>query len=292
VPKGLAPHGVFSHICNRAAHAVTSMTLLLHLTLACSGPAPTVASPPLRLGACSSFTSSGLSDALVPLFEEEIGLSVEVQAVGTGAALSLARAGEVDVVLTHSREAENRFVQEGFGVNWRQVMFNDFILVGPDDDPAGVRGKDDIIEIFKAIAAERAPFVSRGDNGGMHLRELQIWEQAGIEPGGDWYSAPGVNLMDALRLADERNAYTLTDSSSWLFRRDEFELAVLSQGDQRLQNVYSVMAVNPTKVEDVHFESAMAFVDFLTSQETQLIIQEHGIQQFGSALFKPLALAN
>jgi tungstate transport system substrate-binding protein len=228
----------------------------------------------LRLATTTSTEDSGLLDAILPEFEEERDATVEVVAVGTGQALELGESGDADVVLVHARAQEDAFVEAGDGVDRRDVMYNDFVLVGPKADPAGVAGIDDVTAAFAQIADSKAMFISRGDESGTHTRELALWEAAGVEPSGSWYQAIGQGMGETLTVAEEQQAYTLSDRATYLARVEEgLSLSVVSEGDERLLNPYGVIAVNPERHEGVNSDLAEEFIDWLTSPSTQDLIE-------------------
>jgi tungstate transport system substrate-binding protein len=260
----------------------TLLCTLLLVAAGCSRPTPTES---ITLATTTSAQDSGLLDVLVPRFREQTGIEVKVVAVGTGQALELARCGDADVVLVHAPAAEQRFMNEGHGVLLRPVMVDRFILVGPPADPAGVKGQASVVEAFTRIAHKEAPFVSRGDESGTHIKEKAIWQKAGIEPRGDWYIAAGTGMAQTLRMAGEKRGYTLTDRGTYLAQGKGLDLAVLSAGDPLLVNPYSVITVNPEKHPGVHEEAARKFADFLVSPEIQQIIGEFGKDRFGEPLF-------
>ncbi|HUG93014.1 MAG TPA: substrate-binding domain-containing protein [Planctomycetaceae bacterium] len=239
----------------------------------------------LTLATTTSTRDSGLLDVLVPVFEQETGLRVKVVAVGSGQALELGRRGDADVLLTHAPEAERRFMAEGFGEKRGDVMHNDFVLVGPDHDPAGVRGETSITQAFRRISETGSRFVSRGDESGTHLKEQQIWSEAAVEHGGDWYLSAGTGMAEALRLASHKRAYTLSDRGTWLSQRARLELAVLVEGDALLRNPYAVIVVNPARHPQVHAGAARRFAEFLLSPPARKIIREFGVREFGEPLF-------
>ncbi|MBC7334420.1 MAG: substrate-binding domain-containing protein [Actinobacteria bacterium] len=245
------------------------------------------------LATTTSTLDSGLLDELLPAFEKETGYVVKPIGVGTGEAIEMGRRGEADVILVHSRPDEDKFVEEGYGVNRRDVMHNDFIIVGPEDDPAGIKGLS-CEEAFKILAEGKAPFVSRGDNSGTHKKELAIWNKVGVEPQGDWskgdwYIETGQGMGETLRVADEKKAYTLTDRGTYLSTRDSLELVILVEGDEILFNPYGVIAVNPEKHPglDINYDGAMAFIEFITGPKGQEIIKNFGVEEFGQPLFYP-----
>jgi tungstate transport system substrate-binding protein len=266
----------------------------LALLLAACGPAePSV----LRLATTTSTADSGLLDAILPAFEDASNARVDVVAVGTGQAIELGQNGDADVILVHARAREDAFVADGFGLARYDVMYNDFILVGPLDDPAGVAAAGSAAEAFAAIAQAQASFASRGDDSGTNTKELAIWGAAGIEPSPDqgWYLSLGQGMGETLQFASESGAYTLSDRGTYLSQRDNLPgLAILFGGnsiaenpDPALYNPYGVIPVNPDLHEGVQSELAQQFVDWLTSVETQEVIGEYGVEQFGQPLFYP-----
>jgi tungstate transport system substrate-binding protein len=267
---------------------VAAAALLLAAGLALAPSAAQLTNPELILATTTSTQDSGLLDELVPLFNEATGYNLKPIAVGSGAALELGKRGEADVILAHSPAAEAEFMAGGFGVERRTVMFNDFVLVGPADDPAGIRGGS-ATEAMAAAAAAEAPFVSRGDDSGTHALELRLWDQAGIEPGGGWYTESGTGMGDTLNIANERGAYTLSDRGTFLSLRDQLDLEVLVEGDRALLNVYHVITVNPANGPAVNTEGARAFLAFLLEPATQEAIGAFGVDHFGEPLFTPCA---
>jgi tungstate transport system substrate-binding protein len=239
----------------------------------------------LTLATTTSTQDSGLLDVLVPLFEKQSGVQVKVVAVGTGQALQLGRRGDADVLLVHDPAAEETFVAEGYGVERRQVMYNDFVVVGPKDDPAKVKGERSVAEAFARIAGTRSPFVSRGDESGTHQKEKQVWRQAKIEPQGDWYIQAGAGMGSVLRMTDQKRAYTLSDRATFLAQRAGIDLDILLQGDRLLVNRYSVIVVNPEKQPHVRPQAARKFSNFLLSAEGQKAIADFGKDRFGQPLF-------
>jgi len=256
--------------------------LLLMLAVACGG-----AGDELILATTTSTQDSGLLDVLVPLFEERTGYAVKTIAVGSGAALRLGEEGEADVILAHSPDAEEEFMAAGHGANRRLVMHNDFVIVGPAGDPAGIRGLDDAAEAFRRIAAAGAAFLSRGDESGTHTKELKIWGSAGVEPSGRWYQETGAGMGPTLLVADEKGGYTLSDRGTYLAQRDNLALEVLVEGDPALFNVYHVMQVNPAKSRRINADAAAAFVAFITSDDVQKVIRDFGADKYRRPLFVP-----
>ena len=256
--------------------------LLLMLAVACGG-----AGDELILATTTSTEDSGLLDVLVPLFEERTGYAVKTIAVGSGAALRLGEEGEADVILAHSPDAEEEFMAAGHGANRRLVMHNDFVIVGPAGDPAGIRGLDDAAEAFRRIAAAGAAFLSRGDESGTHTKELKIWGSAGVNPSGRWYQETGTGMGPTLLVADEKGGYTLSDRGTYLVQRDNLVLEVLVEGDPALFNVYHVMQVNPAKSRRINADAAAAFVQFITSDDVQKVIRDFGADKYRRPLFVP-----
>ncbi|MGK9283484.1 extracellular solute-binding protein [Sinorhizobium meliloti] len=238
----------------------------------------------------TSTQDSGLFDYILPLFEKETGIDVKVVAQGTGQALDTGRRGDADVVFVHARAQEEKFIQEGFGVKRSDVMYNDFVLIGPKSDPAGVSGMTDIAAALVSIEAKQAPFVSRGDRSGTHSAELKLWKDAGIEievAKGLWYKDIGQGMGAALNTASAMNAYVLSDRGTWLSFRNRGDLAISVEGDKRLFNQYGVMLVNPEKHPDVKAELGQIFIDWLIAPEGQKAIGEYKID--GQQLFFPNA---
>ncbi len=237
------------------------------------------------LATTTSTQDSGLLDVLVPLFEKQTGYTVKVIAVGTGAALRMGERGDADVLLVHAPPAEEAFMEAGHGIEREYVMYNDFVIVGPAEDPAQVRGMTDAVAALKRIAEAKALWISRGDDSGTHKKEKALWKEAGITPGGEWYQESGQGMGATLRIASEKGAYTLTDRGTYLNLRDTLSLDILVEGDPRLYNVYHVIVVNPDKHPDINVEGARAFADFMTSPQVQDIIREYGVDKFGEPLF-------
>ncbi len=237
----------------------------------------------------TSTQDSGLFGYLLPIVKQKLGIEVKVLAQGTGQALDTARRGDADVVFVHARSAEEKFLAEGFGVKRYPVMYNDFVLIGPKNDPAGVHGKD-IIAALQTIKAKAAPFISRGDRSGTHIAELALWQQAGIDVAkdkGPWYKEIGQGMGAALNMASASNAYVLSDRGTWLAFKNRGDLDVIVAGDRRLFNQYGVMLVNPAKHPHVKKELGQQFIDWLVSPEGQNAIAGYKIN--GQQLFYPNA---
>ena len=239
----------------------------------------------VRLATTTSTENSGLLDYVLPIFAENYGIPVDVVAVGTGAALELGRNGDADVVMVHARNLEDRFVAEGYGVNRRDIMYNDFIILGPSSDPAGVSDAGSAAEAMDLIAENESIFISRGDNSGTHNRELQLWSSAGVEPSGSWYREVGQGMGAVITIANEEEAYTLADRGTYLSYRSDMDLEVIYEGDQSLFNPYGIIAVNPEQYPENNYVGAMALIAFFTSPEGQELIGEYRVQ--GEVLFTP-----
>jgi tungstate transport system substrate-binding protein len=239
------------------------------------------------LATTTSTQDSGLLDYLVPIFEKETGYRIKTIAVGTGQALKMGEKGEADVLLTHAMQAEKPLVDAGAVRNYRLVMHNDFVITGPPEDPAKIKGKG-TVEALKAIFESGAAFVSRGDDSGTNKMEIELWKKAGLNPKGTkWYLESGQGMGATLLLASEKKGYTLSDRATYLAQRHNIRLDILVEGDASLLNIYHVMEVNPEKFGKVNAEGARAFVEFMTSPETQKAIGEFGKDKFGQPLFFP-----
>ncbi len=251
----------------------------------------------LRLATTTSTADSGLLDAILPGFEALYNARVDVVAVGTGQAIEIGQAGDADVILVHARAREDAFVEAGSGTARYDVMYNDFILVGPADDPAGVQGMTSAADALATIATAGAPFASRGDDSGTHTKELSLWEKAGVSPEGDWYNSLGQGMGETLTFANEAEAYTLTDRGTYLSMRDTLpNLAIMVGGDSiadnadpALLNPYGVIPVNPELSPNINAELAQQFAEWLTSPDVQEQIGQYGVEEFGQPLFYPNA---
>ena len=241
------------------------------------------------LSTTTSTQDSGLLDVLVPLFEKQTGYSVKTVSVGTGQALALAAKGEADVALVHAPNLEKKYVAEGKLLNRRLVMYNDFVIIGPTDDPARARSAKTAIAALKAIAQAKATFVSRGDNSGTHTLEKSLWKSAGIEPKRTWYIETGQGMGATLGIANERNAYTITDRGTYLAYGKRVNLPIIIEGDRPLLNIYSVMEVNPANGPRINVAGGKAFADFMVAPQTQDVIRNFGVEKFGRPLFVPVA---
>jgi tungstate transport system substrate-binding protein len=233
----------------------------------------------IRMSTTTSTENSGLLKYLLPAFETKCGCKVRVISVGTGKALELGKNGDVDVVLLHARSAEDKFIAEGHGVNRRDVMYNDFILVGPQSDPLRLCGSKDVIAAFKTLGEGKAKFISRGDNSGTDQMEKNYWKQAGVEPKGAWFVSAGLGMGEVLTMAGELQGYTLSDRATYGAYHAKTGLEILVQGDTKMFNPYGVIAVNPKKFPDVNYEGAMDFINWLTSEEGQERIAEFKVNR-------------
>jgi tungstate transport system substrate-binding protein len=252
-------------------------------------PAASAASGTLRLATTTSTQDSGLLDVLLPDFEKEAGVKVDVVAVGTGQALKLGEDGNVDVVLVHARSQEDAFMKAEHGTRREDVMYNDFVIIGPAADPAKIKGLS-ADAALKAIQTNQATFISRGDKSGTHSKELAIWKKAAIEPAGSWYQSAGQGMGAVLNIAGEQSAYTLSDRATYLTRKKAgLALEILVEGDSQLLNPYGVIAVNPAKNSAINNVLANRFIDWLTSPAVQTKIGAFGAAEFGQSLFVPNA---
>jgi len=243
------------------------------------------ANPELILATTTSTRDSGLLDVLLPVFQEKSGYQVKMVAVGSGQALKMGEEGNADVLLVHAPAAEKELMEKGFGKERLLVMHNDFIFVGPKEDPAGVKGLKAPVDVLKKIAESKAVFVSRGDDSGTHKMELNLWKATGITPEGDWYLQSGQGMGETLRIASEKAGYTLTDRATYLAQKDTLQLEILVEGDASLLNIYHVITVNPEKWPKVNVDGAKAFADFLVAADTQKMISEFGVEKYGQPLF-------
>lgn len=240
----------------------------------------------LILATTTSIQDSGLLDVLIPIFEKKTGFFVKTIAVGTGQALAMGRRGEADVLFVHSPEEEERFIAEGYGINRKRVMYNDFVVVGPKEDPARIKGLKKASSAFKRIAETKSLFISRGDNSGTHIKEISIWKKANISPEGQrWYHETGLGMGQTLSIASEKKAYTMTDRATYLAVRKRLNLHILAEGDPMLRNIYHVIEVNPERFKKINGAGARAFSDFLVSGEVQTIIKTFGMDSYGTPLF-------
>lgn len=273
---------------------ILSILWLLVLLSACAPatPAPTElpapANPTLILATTTSTQDSGLLDVLVPLFEQQTGYTVQTVAVGTGQALKMGEEGNADVLLVHAPTSEEEFMANGFGKDRAAVMHNDFIIVGPKADPAGIQGAGSATEALKKIFAAGATFISRGDDSGTHKKELDLWKKAELAPQGQaWYLETGQGMGATLTVASEKGAYTLTDRGTFLAQKANLDLVLVLEGDPPLLNPYHVITVNPEKWAKANYDGAMAFYNFMLAPETQKVIGAFGVEKYGQPLFFP-----
>lgn len=243
--------------------------------------------PDLILATTTSTQDSGLLDVLVPDFEQKTGYTVKTVAVGSGEAMKMGQECNADVLLVHSPSAEKDFMSNNYGSDRRLVMHNDFIIVGPASDPAGIKDSATAIDAFTKIADSKSPFVSRADKSGTNSKELAIWKSANITPEGDWYIESGQGMLATLQIASEKGDYTLTDRATYLANKDTLQLELLVQGDASLLNIYHVIVVNPANCPGVNNTGAVAFADYMVSPATQTLIGSFGVEKFGQPLFTP-----
>ncbi len=240
------------------------------------------------LATTTSTQDSGLLDVLIPIFEKKTGYFVKTIAVGSGQAMAMGQKGEADVLLVHSPAAEKKFMAEGYGVNRRLVMHNDFIIVGPAEDPARIKGSKSTPEAFKKIASAGALFLSRGDNSGTNAKEKDVWKVSKINPEGQkWYQQTGLGMGQTLNVTSEKRGYTLADRGTYLALKKNLGLSILMEGDVILLNIYHVIEINPAKWPKINVAGGKAFADFMVAKETQEIIKTFGVDKFGSPLFFP-----
>jgi tungstate transport system substrate-binding protein len=245
------------------------------------------ANPSLILATTTSTQDSGLLDVLVPDFQQKTGYTVKTVAVGSGEAIKMGQECNADVLLVHSPSAEKDFMSNNYGSDRRLVMHNDFIIVGPASDPAGIIGAPTAAEAFAKIAETQSPFISRGDKSGTNTKELAIWKAANVTPEGTWYTESGQGMGATLTIASEQGAYTLTDRATYLANKDNLQLDKIFEGDPSLLNIYHVIVVNPANCPSVNNAGAIAFADYLVSPETQALIGSFGTEKFGQPLFTP-----
>jgi tungstate transport system substrate-binding protein len=264
----------------RIATVVALAGLLALATAACGGGKEII------LATTTSTQDTGLLDELLPRFKEETGYNVKVIAVGSGEALSMADRGDADAVLAHAPSSEQALVDKGSVINRQLVMHNDFVIVGPANDPAGIKGMESAVEALTTIADQKAPFISRGDDSGTDKLEKSLWKKAGLDPQGQgWYEESGQGMGATLQITSQRGAYTISDRGTYLAQSSNLDLEVLVEGDPVLLNIYHVMQVNPERFDRVNGEGGQAFVEFMVSKETQDIISKFGVDKYGRPLF-------
>lgn len=265
--------------------------VMVAVLLASLMASPALAAPAQKniiLATTTSTQDTGLLDTLIPIFEKKTGYFVKTIAVGSGQAMAMGAKGEADVLLVHSPDAEKKFVADGLGVNRRLVMHNDFIIIGPETDPAKIKGEKSAVEALKKIAAANALFISRDDKSGTDALEKKLWKIAGINPVGQkFYQATGLGMGQTLSVAAEKKAYTISDRGTWLSLRKNLGLPILCEGDAVLLNIYHVMEVNSAKFPKVNAAGGKAFADFMVSKGVQNIVAKFGVDKYGSPLFFP-----
>jgi tungstate transport system substrate-binding protein len=248
------------------------------------------ANPELILATTTSTQDSGLLDVLIPAFQNQTGYNVKTISVGTGQAMALGERGEADVLLVHAPDSEKKWMADGHGIDRQLVMYNDFIVVGPSDDPAGVAGSTNAVEVMQKIAANGATFISRGDNSGTNQLELKLWKDAAFDPKGQpWYQEAGQGMGQVLTIANDKQAYTITDRATYLARKANLDLNVLADGYPTFLNVYHVMVVNPEKGSQINVQGARDFANWIVSPEIQALIGSYGVDKYGQQLFFPAA---
>jgi len=273
----------------RSFKYVLFISLAIHILCFMMDPVSASAESRIRCASTTSTQNSGLFDYLLPLFEKKTSIKVDVIAVGTGAAIEIGKRGDADVVLVHAKEQELKAIEEGFFVNRHDVMYNDFVIIGPANDPAKIKGVTSAMAAFKKIAGSGSAFVSRGDKSGTHIKELSLWKMAGIDPTGQkWYLEVGQGMEKTQRIANEKQAYTLTDRGTWLATKDtdKLDMFIVFEGDPSLFNQYGVMAVNPERHKHAKFKEAMEFINWLISKDGQDTIASYKDKN-GNALFIP-----
>ncbi|WIV12577.1 substrate-binding domain-containing protein [Proteiniborus sp. MB09-C3] len=270
-----------------------SLSILLIFTLLVGCSANKKIGGSIILSTTTSTQDSGLLDYLLPEFTKDTGVEVRVVSVGTGQALQNGKDGNADVLLVHAKASEEEFVNEGHGIERHDVMYNDFILVGPKYDPLKsswqVEPGNDIEKALSYISEHEVIFVSRGDDSGTHKKELEIWKETGIEPQGDWYLSAGSGMADVLKIASEKQGYTLTDRATYLSLRDTLDLDIIIEKDENLFNQYGIIPVNPEKSDKINAEGAKAFMDWMLSKKGQELIGKYGVEKYGMPLFVPNA---
>ena len=273
----------------RPTNFIFLLIFLVSLIIVPMGQGGESASRNVILSTTTSTQDSGLLDVLIPLFEKQSGYSVKTVSVGTGQALALAAKGDADVALVHAPTLEKEYVAQGKLLNRRLVMYNDFVIIGPKEDPAKVRTTKTAVAALRAIEQTKAGFVSRGDNSGTHVLEKSLWKAAGIEPKGPWYIESGQGMGATLGIANERNAYTIADRGTYLALGRRVTLPILVQGDKLLLNIYSVMEVNPANGPRINAAGGKVFADFMVAPATQSVIRNFGVDKYGQSLFIPVA---
>ncbi|SNS03885.1 tungstate transport system substrate-binding protein [Anaerovirgula multivorans] len=276
--------------CTKPQETVTPETPAEDISIE-ENTAPEITNKTLLLSTTTSTENSGLLDYILPIFTRETGIKVKVVAVGTGQALQMGKDGDADALLVHAKASEEEFVAEGHGLERFEVMYNDFVLLGPDEDPADVlaNAPKDILAAFKLIHDKKLTFVSRGDDSGTHKMELTLWKELGLEPSGDWYVEAGQGMGAVIQMTDEMQGYTLTDRATYLSMQSDLDLTVVTEGDTQLFNQYGIIAVNPDKNDKINAPAAEVFIQWMLSDQGQQLIGEFGKAEFGQSLFIPNA---
>jgi len=245
-----------------------------------------IAEKRVLLGVTTSIYDSGLLSNLISVFEDRSEYSILPIAVGTGEAISMGEKGLVDLIFVHSRQDEERFIKEGFGINRKDVMYNNFVILGPEGDPAGIKNLA-VVEAFKILSKNESVFISRGDNSGTNIKEMSLWKEADVIPQGNWYIKSGQEMILTLKIADEKKAYILTDKATFLTSADSLSLKILVEGEEILFNPYGIIAVNPLKHKDmnINFKGASGFIEFISGKDGQGIIKDFGLKDYGQPLF-------
>ncbi len=254
----------------KSARVFVTFVFLLLFLISCS-----YAGEILKLATTTSTYETGLLDYILPFFEEKYEVKIHIISVGTGKAIKLGENGDVDIILVHARKAEDKFVNSGYGVNRRDVMYNDFVILGPKSDPAGISGLKDAKSALKKVFEAKATFVSRGDDSGTHKKEKGLWAKIPLKPVGKWYLEAGQGMSVTLRMADEKNTYVIVDRATYLFNTDKIRLKILVEGDMDLMNPYGAIAVSPYKYAHVKYSLSMALIAWLTSPECQKMIESY-----------------
>lgn len=278
-----------------------ALVLILATMAGCSGgtkepettqgstKAPVQANPVVRCSTTTSVNDSGLLPYLEPMFEAATGYDLQVTSKGTGAAIKLGETGDADLLLVHAKASEEEFVEKGFGIERKPFMYNFFVIVGPANDPAGIKGSATAAEALAKIAAAKAPFISRGDDSGTHKKELALWKDAGLSPdkakGDEWYTSAGKGMGECLTMGSETDAYVITDKGTYLSMKDKLELEILLGESDDMKNTYSLIACNPEKNPGLNSEGANAFIEWMLKEETLNLIAQYGIDKYGEALF-------
>lgn len=272
----------------KIAHTFIILIALALISTVLVAPSVYAQQKNIILATTTSTQDSGLLDVLIPIFEKKTGYFVKTIAVGSGQAMAMGQKGEADVLLVHSPEAEKKFTADGYGINRRLIMHNDYIVVGPSADASKIKGMKSTTEVFKKISATQGLFISRGDNSGTHAKEKAIWKAAAVKYEGEkWYQQTGLGMGQTLNVASEKKAYTLADRGTYLALKKTLGLDILAEGDAILLNIYHVIEINPAKFPKVNVPGGKAFADFMVSKETQDIVKTFGVDKFGSPLFFP-----